>query len=132
MLLVLEAIAKALLVVFVILTAEGIIHLDMHISHKWLTLCFAVNIAQLAADASVCGVDQISPTYLYMLDWYFLCSSPLQSSLICHHRTIPFAFGVLLLGLALYKAIPLWKENGYHGSRLISILIKDQILYFVL
>ena len=47
-------------------------------------------------------------------------------------RTIPLAYGTLLLALALYKATEWWKENGLGGSRLIVVLVKDQALYYIL
>lgn len=47
-------------------------------------------------------------------------------------RTVPIAFESLLMLLATRKAIELWRQNGLHGSRLIAVLIKDQLYYFVL
>lgn len=47
-------------------------------------------------------------------------------------RTIPLAYGTLLLALALYEAAEFWKLNGLHGSRLVFVLIKDQAFYFIL
>lgn len=47
-------------------------------------------------------------------------------------RCIPLAFGALLLCLALNKATKFWKLNGYRGSRLVSVLIRDQGLYFAM
>ena len=46
------------------------------------------------------------------------------------HRSIPLAYGALLLVLALYKARELWKLNGFSGSRLALVLIKDQVFYY--
>ena len=42
------------------------------------------------------------------------------------------AYGTLLLVLALIKATELWKVIGIRGSRLVWVLIKDQVLYFAL
>lgn len=48
-------------------------------------------------------------------------------------RTIPLAFGALLMGLALFKATEYWKEAiGYHGVELIKVLVKDQLIYYLL
>ena len=46
------------------------------------------------------------------------------------HRTIPLAYGTLLLVLAVYKARELWKLDGLTGSRLVLVLIRDQVLYY--
>ena len=48
------------------------------------------------------------------------------------HRTISLAYDALLLILALYKARGLWKLNGFSGSQLVFILIRDQALYYVM
>ena len=45
---------------------------------------------------------------------------------------LPLAYGTLLLGLALVKATEFWKLNGIHDSRLVIVLIKDQVQYFML
>ena len=45
-------------------------------------------------------------------------------------RTIPLAYGALLLVLAVYKARELWRLNGFTGSRLVLVLIRDQALYY--
>ena len=47
-------------------------------------------------------------------------------------RLLPMAYGTLLLVLALIKATEFWKLNGIRGSRLVWVLIKDQVLYFSL
>ena len=46
------------------------------------------------------------------------------------HRTIPLAYGALLLVLALYKAREFWKLNRFSDSRLILVLIRDQVFYY--
>ena len=43
---------------------------------------------------------------------------------------MPLAYGALLLALALYKAREFWKLNGFSGSRLVLVLIRDQALYY--
>ena len=40
--------------------------------------------------------------------------------------------GILLLSLAIFKATQFWKLNGFHGSRLIFVLVRDQVVYFVM
>ena len=52
-------------------------------------------------------------------------------SVLPFRRAIPLAYGALLLILALYKARALWMLNGVTGSRLVVILIRDQVLYYV-
>ena len=42
------------------------------------------------------------------------------------------AYGSLLLILALFKASEFWKLNGYTGSRLVIVVVKDQAFYYVL
>ena len=42
------------------------------------------------------------------------------------------AYGILLLGLALFKATEFWKHHGFHGSRLVFVLVRDQAMYFVM
>lgn len=45
-------------------------------------------------------------------------------------RTLPLAFGTILLFLALLRARTYWEEHRMSGARLVLILIKDQVLYF--
>lgn len=45
---------------------------------------------------------------------------------------VPLAFGTLLMVLAVYKAKDFWRLNGFRGSRLVRVLITDQLIYFVL
>lgn len=45
-------------------------------------------------------------------------------------RGIPLAFGMLLLILALVEAIEFWRLRTFHGSRLVKVLLTDQIMYF--
>lgn len=47
-------------------------------------------------------------------------------------RLFPLAYGILLLLLATFKAAEFWKLNGFHGSHLVFVLIRDQVMYFVL
>ena len=47
-------------------------------------------------------------------------------------RTIPLAYGALLLVLALSKAREHWKLNGFSGSRLVLVLIRDQAFYYAM
>ena len=47
-------------------------------------------------------------------------------------RTGSLAYGALLLGLAIFKAIGYWKENGFRGSHLVRVIITDQIIYYLL
>lgn len=62
-----------------------------------------------------------------MSDVSHLCTHFLSLSL---NRGIPLAFGLLLLLVALIKASTFWKLKAYHGSRLVKVLMTDQIVYF--
>ena len=49
-----------------------------------------------------------------------------------NERAIPLLFNAVLMGIALYGAARLWKETrGVHGASLLSVLILDQALYFL-
>lgn len=56
--------------------------------------------------------------------------SKIYDSLHCWSRGIPLAFGLILLVLALIKAVEYWRLRMFYGSRLIKVLITDQIVYF--
>ena len=48
-----------------------------------------------------------------------------------HSRTIPLAFGTLLMTLAIYKAAEYWRlSSGFKGFLLVRVIIQDQILYY--
>ena len=48
-------------------------------------------------------------------------------------RSIPLVYETILLGVALYKAMKLSGEvKGHSVSRLLHILIRDQIFYYVM
>ena len=40
-------------------------------------------------------------------------------------------YGFFLLALALFKVIGHWRQHGFRGSRLVLVLIKDQVLYSI-
>ena len=41
-------------------------------------------------------------------------------------------YGLLLMSLAVYKAAALWKtQPGMNTTRLIKVLVRDQVLYFL-
>ena len=41
-------------------------------------------------------------------------------------------YGLLLMSLALYKATTLWKaQPGMNTTRLIKVLVRDQVIYFL-
>jgi hypothetical protein len=48
----------------------------------------------------------------------------------CFRRGTPLAYGLLLLILALSKAVEYWRLRRLHGSRLLKVLITDQVMYF--
>ena len=45
---------------------------------------------------------------------------------------MPLAFGLLLLALAIIKATLKLRWKGVRGSKLVGVLVKDQVLYFTL
>lgn len=47
-------------------------------------------------------------------------------------RLFPIAYEILLLILAIFKSSEHWKLNGFHGSRLIFVLVRDQAMYFMM
>ncbi|KAL5501239.1 hypothetical protein ACEPAH_9626 [Sanghuangporus vaninii] len=45
--------------------------------------------------------------------------------------SLPMSFGLILMGLILYKAAEYWKiSTGFKGFELIKVLIRDQVVYF--
>ena len=92
----------------------------------------SVVIVRLAANDTACGTNGTEVPFLYILDW----SVPHQHAHKLNYspdvRILPIAFGFLLLMLALFKAREFWKLNGYSGSRLVVVLIKDQAFYYLL
>ncbi|KAL5514177.1 hypothetical protein ACEPAG_2265 [Sanghuangporus baumii] len=68
----------------------------------------------LSEGMTVCGLDRASPRGLSIFSW-----------------TIPIAYGLILLGFALYKAAEYWRlSSGFKGLHLIRVLIEDQVMYF--
>lgn len=42
-------------------------------------------------------------------------------------------YGVILMALALYKAVEYWRmSRGFKGFTLVKVLIVDQVMYFAL
>ena len=47
-------------------------------------------------------------------------------------RCIPLVYGVLLMILAVYKsAIILKEDSGLNVTRIIKIIVRDQVVYFM-
>ena len=60
-------------------------------------------------------------------------SSPEKHSDYCYIRIIPLIYAIVLIVLALHKAASFWKLSaGFRGVVLVKVLIKDQVLYFLL
>ena len=54
-------------------------------------------------------------------------------SLLTFIRIIPLAYAILLLILAIYKGAEYWRMSaGLKGFMLVKVVIRDQILYFML
>ena len=49
-----------------------------------------------------------------------------------YNRVITAAVEFILLSLALFKTIENWRLSGLHGSSLMNIIIKDQIIYYLM
>ncbi|KAL5518327.1 hypothetical protein ACEPAH_9 [Sanghuangporus vaninii] len=82
----------------------------------YITWMQDIAIYKLAKDVTICGERKDAAIGWAVADWL-----------------IPMAYGVVLLVLALYKAM-LYKRfsAGFSGSRLVKVLIHDQIIYFLL
>ena len=93
----------------------------------------AVALARLTSKYTLCWITGIIPPSIYITDWYGSPGDGSRMSSISHlRRSIPLAYGALLLTLALPKAREYWKLNGFSGSRLFYVLIRDQALYFAM
>ena len=134
-----EALAKFALLALGLSSLEGMSsHFKGRIILTFPLICScSVIAAPLAADTSICGTLRNPSTYNYMLDWYVYpfdtkssCSSSDRSFVF--QRSLSLAYGVLLLGLALSKSPRFWMPKKQGGSRLVYVLVKDQILYFCL
>ena len=67
---------------------------------KW---SLAVGIAGIAG-ATACTYIRFAHPYIFIIDWYgFHRLSDPNSADLCGDRSIPLAFGLLLLGLAVLK-----------------------------
>ncbi|KAL5524841.1 hypothetical protein ACEPAF_9987 [Sanghuangporus sanghuang] len=83
---------------------------------NYLDVTEHIAIGGLAEGVTVCTLDTIPPWQWGMIDWM-----------------IPVGYGVVLMGLALYKASAYWKESaGFRGLTLAKVLVRDQVLYFML
>ncbi|KAL5524861.1 hypothetical protein ACEPAF_10007 [Sanghuangporus sanghuang] len=75
-----------------------------------------IAVVVLAKNVTACGIDNAPSWQLGMVDW-----------------VIPIAYGAILMILALCKAAEYWKLSaGFKGFVLVKVLIRDQILYFML
>lgn len=53
--------------------------------------------------------------------------------MLTQRRPIQLAYGILLLVLALRKSAELWRETaGFKGVDLATVLLQDQVLYFLM
>ena len=51
---------------------------------------------------------------------------------IYYFRLVPTIIGFVLMSLAIHKAMIYWRELGINGLNLVSVIIKDQIFYYIL
>ncbi|OCB87149.1 hypothetical protein A7U60_g5663 [Sanghuangporus baumii] len=78
---------------------------------NYLDVTEHIAIGGLAEGVTVCTLDTIPPWQWGMIDWM-----------------IPVGYGVVLMGLALYKASAYWKESaGFRGLTLAKVLFPHQI-----
>ena len=96
--------------------------------------CLAGILIHLTTDHTGCVFlgNKAVPEWVYVVNWYVFGELRYRECVLKGHRMVPVAFGALLMVLALYKATGFWQLNGIHGSRLVRILITDQIVYFAL
>ncbi|KAL5524827.1 hypothetical protein ACEPAF_9973 [Sanghuangporus sanghuang] len=95
------------------LMLEAVIKLALLI---YLELIEHNTIGVLAKNVTVCGEDSPPAWQLGMIDWM-----------------APMTYGAILMILALYKAAEYWKVSaGFKGFMLVKVLIRDQVLYFML
>ncbi|OCB91809.1 hypothetical protein A7U60_g922 [Sanghuangporus baumii] len=82
----------------------------------YITWIQDIAIYKLAIDVTICGERKDAAIGWAVADWL-----------------IPMAYGVVLLVLALYKAMLYQRFSaGFSGPRLVKVLIHDQIIYFLL
>lgn len=87
----------------------------------------------LASDATTCFDYSNPQPYTYLINWCAnFCSLETQETGWDTTRLFPMTYGTMLFVLAILKAIEFWKLNGFHGSRLVFILVRDQAMYFML
>ncbi|KAL5534893.1 hypothetical protein ACEPAF_2983 [Sanghuangporus sanghuang] len=82
----------------------------------YITVIQDVAVYTLATNVTICGEKKSAAIGWGIVDWL-----------------APMAYGVVLLALALRKAMQYWKmTSGFKTSRLVNVLIQDQIIYFLL
>ncbi|PAV17534.1 hypothetical protein PNOK_0759900 [Pyrrhoderma noxium] len=97
-----------------IIFCEGIVKLALTIKGN-LVVNFQATV--LGKGVTFCGAypsSYFQISNIGMIDW-------LTQSII----------GFTLMTLALYKAIIHWKETGWRGADLTSVIVKDQIIYYL-
>ena len=56
-----------------------------------------------------------------------------EMSQLISSRVLPLAYELLIMGLAMYKAVKFWKASaGFSGLRLIKVIMMDQVMTFAL
>jgi hypothetical protein len=93
---------------------------------------FVVTTIGVASGVSTCETATVPPSFLYIIDWYIsvhLCAAVFSNAL---RRSVPLAYGAMLMVLAVYKATQYWREVGFSGSKLVLVLLQDQVVYFAL
>ena len=64
---------------------------------------------------------------------WLVSESTLIKHLLKSRRMMPLVFAVILMILALHKATLFWRLTaGFRGFRLLTVVIQDQFLYFML
>lgn len=88
----------------------------------------------LGKGVTFCGAYPISYfqiSNIGMIDWWEveLFQAPFLTWYVT--RLTQSIIGFTLMTLALYKAIIHWKEMGWRGADLTSVIVKDQIIYYL-
>ncbi|OCB83956.1 hypothetical protein A7U60_g9165 [Sanghuangporus baumii] len=96
----------------IFLALEGVIDLGLLIYDN---LFQEVSRYIVAEGISICGGNRAPLKSLHVISW-----------------SIPMAYGLVLLCLAVYKATDFWRlATGFKGTRLVRTIILDQVLYYI-
>ncbi|OCB83890.1 hypothetical protein A7U60_g9096 [Sanghuangporus baumii] len=108
-----EAHRRLSIILKVLLATEACLKLGLNI---FFDVTAGYVIGQLVTGPTVCGQANYSSVTLGLIDWI-----------------IPMVYNLVLMILAVYKAGEYWRMSaGLKGFQLVKVVIKDQIIYFIL